>query len=187
MSKYQNGKIYKIVDVGYNKCYIGSTCESLSQRMARHRARYRCQVQTGKTDTQCLKLFDEFGATNCKIEPIEHFPCNCKEELLRREGEHIRNNDCVNKNVAGRSKKDYKNEYKEYLQLKNKEHYEKNREHYLQMSNENYWNNKEDILTNKRETITCPCGSVVRKHEIRRHERSHKHKDFVASRQQEEN
>ena len=29
-SKYQNGKIYKITDIGYSKCYIGSTCESLS-------------------------------------------------------------------------------------------------------------------------------------------------------------
>ena len=36
MSKYQNGKIFKIVDVGYSRCYIGSPCEELSQRMARH-------------------------------------------------------------------------------------------------------------------------------------------------------
>ena len=40
-NKLKNGKIYKIVDVGYNKCYIGSTCESLSQRMARHRKDFR--------------------------------------------------------------------------------------------------------------------------------------------------
>ena len=36
MNRYEHGKIYKIVDNGYNKCYVGSTCESLSQRMARH-------------------------------------------------------------------------------------------------------------------------------------------------------
>ena len=30
-NKYQNSKIYKIVDVGYNKCYIGSTVEELSK------------------------------------------------------------------------------------------------------------------------------------------------------------
>ena len=47
MNKYQNGKIYKIVDVGYSKCYIGSTCEELSQRMARHRAIYK-QFAKGK-------------------------------------------------------------------------------------------------------------------------------------------
>ena len=48
MNKYQNGKIYKIVDVGYNKCYIGSTCEALSQRMARHRSNYK-KVFAGQT------------------------------------------------------------------------------------------------------------------------------------------
>ena len=41
MNRYENGKIYKIVDVGYNKMYIGSTCESLSKRMERHRASYK--------------------------------------------------------------------------------------------------------------------------------------------------
>ena len=37
INKYQNGKIYKITDIAYNKCYIGSTTEGLSLRMARHR------------------------------------------------------------------------------------------------------------------------------------------------------
>ena len=50
-NRYQNGKIYKITDVGYNNCYIGSTTESLSQRMARHRKEslpiiYRRQKQS---------------------------------------------------------------------------------------------------------------------------------------------
>ena len=40
-NKYQNGKIYKIIDIGYNKCYIGSTCEELSMRMARHRSNFK--------------------------------------------------------------------------------------------------------------------------------------------------
>ena len=40
-NKYQNGKIYKIVDIAYNKCYIGSTCEELSMIMARHRAKFK--------------------------------------------------------------------------------------------------------------------------------------------------
>ena len=42
MNKYHNGKIYKIVDNAYTKQYIGSTTESLSQRMTRHRSGYRC-------------------------------------------------------------------------------------------------------------------------------------------------
>ena len=29
MVNYQNGQIYKVVDVGFNECYIGSTCEDM--------------------------------------------------------------------------------------------------------------------------------------------------------------
>ena len=39
MNRYEKGKNYQIVDVGFNKCYIGSTCESLSKRMERHRSK----------------------------------------------------------------------------------------------------------------------------------------------------
>ena len=35
-NKYQNGRIYKIVDVGYNKCYIGSTIQLLAVRKSKH-------------------------------------------------------------------------------------------------------------------------------------------------------
>ena len=46
-NKYKRGKIYKIVDVGYNKCYIGSTAEkTLSNRMSRHRYDYKIYKQT---------------------------------------------------------------------------------------------------------------------------------------------
>ena len=39
-SRYWNGKIYKIVGVGFNLCNIGSTCEKLKKRMERHRANH---------------------------------------------------------------------------------------------------------------------------------------------------
>jgi hypothetical protein len=40
-NKYQRGQIYKIVDVGFNKCFIGSTIEPLSKRMSKHRSQYK--------------------------------------------------------------------------------------------------------------------------------------------------
>ena len=96
MNRYENGKIYKITDIGYNKTYVGSTCESLSKRIERHRAKYN-NYKTGKTNSKIsvFDIFDEFGIENCKIELIENYPCNCKEELLRREGHYIKNTDCV--------------------------------------------------------------------------------------------
>ena len=40
---------------------------------------------------------------NCKIELVENYACNSKEELNAREGFYIQNNECVNKLVAGRT------------------------------------------------------------------------------------
>ena len=86
MNRYENGKIYKITDIGYNKCYIGSTTETLSQRMARHKGRYKEYLSGGADNTRSHWLFDEFGVENCKIELVEIYPCNSKEELERQEG-----------------------------------------------------------------------------------------------------
>ena len=106
-NKYQNGKIYKITDIGYNKCYIGSTCEELSMRMARHRGYYKYFLKCGKgSHIRSYDLFNEFGVENCKIELIEYYKCDTLAGLRRKEGEHIKNTtECVNKNVAGRTQK----------------------------------------------------------------------------------
>ena len=71
-NKFQNAKIYKFVDIGYNKCYIGSTTEELSMRMARHRACFTSFLSGGnKGHTRSFDIFNEYGVENCKIELIE--------------------------------------------------------------------------------------------------------------------
>ena len=144
MNKYQNGKIYKIVDVGYNKCYIGSTCESLSQRMARHRQHYRESFKNNRKFVSSFRLFDEFNVENCKIELIESYPCENKAELERKEGEHIRVTDCVNKNVAGRTVVEYRKDNKEAISEYAKSYKEKNQEHLIQYRKDNaeYFNQR---------------------------------------------
>ena len=69
------GKIYKLVDVGYNKCYIGSTIENLSDRIARHRYSYKMWC-SGKRTTKntAFDMLDEFGVDNIKMEEIEKYP-----------------------------------------------------------------------------------------------------------------
>jgi hypothetical protein len=41
MLDYGKGQIYEITDIGMNKCYIGSTTQPLSVRMAAHRKYYK--------------------------------------------------------------------------------------------------------------------------------------------------
>ena len=100
-----NSKIYQITDIAYNKCYIGSTTEELSQRMARHRTNYKSFLNGNKKFMSSFDLFSEYGVENCKIELVEYFKCDSLGELRKREGEHIKKTECVNKYVAGRTNK----------------------------------------------------------------------------------
>ena len=107
-NKYNNGKIYKIVDVGYNLCYIGSTTEELSQRMARHRYHYKYFTEGKKQNfITIFKIFEQFGVEHCKIELVELYPCNSRMELEKREGEIIRETECINKVVVGRTRHEH--------------------------------------------------------------------------------
>ena len=58
MNRYEKGKIYKITYIGYNKFYVGSTCENLSKRIERHRTKYN-NSETGKTNSK-ISVFDIF-------------------------------------------------------------------------------------------------------------------------------
>lgn len=100
MPDYQQAKIYKLTCDNPDLVYYGSTTKKyLSSRLALHKCRpLKC----------CIPLLE---AGNVKIELVEKFPCNCVNELNRKEGEYIKNNNCVNKQIAGRSKREYQRIY----------------------------------------------------------------------------
>ena len=142
MPDYQKAKIYKIVDANEEMVYVGSTVNTLVRRMAQHRA---CYKKEKKYFTTSHDIFDKYGMENCKILLLENCPCNSKEELLKREGEFIRQLNCVNKQVAGRTRKEYKEIYrvdnKEILAEKAKKYREDTKQHIQ----EYYEANKEHI------------------------------------------
>ena len=128
-NKCRNGKIYKITDIRYNKCYIGSTCEELCKRMAHHRADFKKFLRGVKVShVRSYDLFNEYGVENCKIELIEYYKCDTLQELRQREGEHIKNNDCVNKNIAGRTGKEWHEDNKDKMQEHNKDYKKQNKD-----------------------------------------------------------
>ena len=81
--------------MGYNLCYLGSTREKLSKRMERHRADYEIYVHGKKHFTTSYQYQMNMEKTK-KIELIENYPCLGSEELLKREGLHIQNTECIN-------------------------------------------------------------------------------------------
>ena len=118
MPDYQNSKIYKLVnDELPDLIYYGSTTQPLFKRLYQHKDKY---------NTSSSKLLFEKG--NVKIILCENFPCNCKEELIKKEREYIENNNCINKRIPSRTKKEYNEDNKEKINEYKKEYYENNKE-----------------------------------------------------------
>ena len=179
MTRYQNGKIYQITDSNYTLCYIGSTTQSLSQRMACHRSYYKSKSK----QYSCFSLFDAFGIDNCKIELVEAFPCNSREELVKREGELIRQTNCVNKTIPSRTRKQWRLEHKEYLQEYFKKHYETNCEREKARAKDWRKNNLEKL----QQDIQCPCGGHHKYEHANHHSKTRMHLQYLANLQNEFN
>lgn len=169
-NKYQDGKIYKITDVGRTECYIGSTTSTLSARMAQHRAQYKGWKEGKWQRVSSFDLFDKHGAENCSIELIEAHPCKNKDELRRREGHYIKKTVCVNKVVAGRSQKQWVEENKDRIARTVKAYHEAN---------------KDKIRAHNTASYVCACGSEIQWQEKARHERTKKHVQLLANLKQE--
>ena len=165
MTDYSKGKIYKITCNETEKIYIGSTTQSLTKRFKQHKNNHTSWKNGKYHYTTIFKLFDEYGKENCNIELIENYPCDNNKELELREAYYIRNNNCYNKYIPGRTLKEYKEVNKEKI----KEEMKKYRE-----------NNKEKI----KEKITCNCGGNYTYSHKARHFKSKKHEAYEKTQQQ---
>lgn len=174
-NRYQRGKVYKLI-VDCDDCdlvYIGSTIQTLKRRFSMHKSEWK----TGKKTCKSKLLFDYVKLYNrdIKIELIEKYPCNGRKELEKREGHYHRHVVCVNKCIAGRTKKEYYKDNKEKILKQRKQYREDNKErkkHY-------YENNKEKIAEQKKIKMTCECGSTFRKVDKGQHMKTKKHQSYI--------
>ena len=105
VNNYDRGKIYKIVCNVTGKIYVGSTTEpSLARRLAGHKTSYNFYLK-GKRGY--VSSFEILKNENYFIELICNASCNSRDELSAIEGTYIRELKCINKNIAGRTKKEY--------------------------------------------------------------------------------
>lgn len=106
---YQDSKIYTIRCLDDPELiYVGSTVQPLSKRFATHKS-WSKYYNRGVNRT-LYKIINEDYASNWDrwyIELHENYPCNNRNELNQREGEIIREIGSLNKNIAGRTKKEY--------------------------------------------------------------------------------
>ncbi len=102
-NRFKSGKIYTIRSPHVEYYYIGSTCQPLCKRFHEHNQAYNSNSDLNKNSTIRSGKVIFWG--DAYIELLENFPCKDRNELLKREGELIREhgkNHCiVNKNMAG--------------------------------------------------------------------------------------
>lgn len=117
-NKYQNGKIYALKSKECEKYYIGSTIQSLKDRLCDNKKKHRLQPNY-------ISSYEILKYDDCYIELIELFPCNNKQELQEREGEIQRERcrEIVNKRQEGRTKKQWAIDNIEHVREKRKEKY----------------------------------------------------------------
>tara|TARA_R110000787_G_scaffold191748_2_gene303243 strand:- start:1384 stop:1965 length:582 start_codon:yes stop_codon:yes gene_type:complete len=133
------GKIYKLVGSGLT--YYGSTISSLGTRKSGHKQSYKRYLLN---NSKYLTSFDIIEKGDFDIELVED---NIeKEQLLIREGFYIKNNECVNKRIAGRTKQEYYKDNEEKMKAYKSQWTKDNRERI----NENYQENKTEINRKRR-------------------------------------
>jgi hypothetical protein len=167
ISKYQNGIIYKITDIAYTKCYYGSTINKMSKRFSGHIQHYKKWKQGGKNCTS-FSLFEEFGIDNCKIELVELFPCNSKIELYKKEGEYIKNNDCVNKCVPRRTYKEYLVDNKEHEIERHRQYHEANKQKVNEKHRQYYEANKQKVNEKQRQYYEANKEAIQLKRRLKK-------------------
>ena len=142
VNKYNNGKVYKIWSPSRPELvYYGSTINSLSKRLSHHKDKYKKYKSGGKcSNTTSFKIFDE--CSDYRIDLVESFSCNDREQLNAREGFYIRTNECVNKYVAGRTPQEWYQDNKEHK----KQYWQANVEKFKARKKELYQANKDEIL-----------------------------------------
>ena len=200
MVNYANGKIYKIVPNVENAdkadVYVGSTTkERLCQRMTAHRKDYN-QYTKGKAEkVRSYDLFDKYGINNCSIILLENVCCETRDQLHARERYYIETILCVNKQIPGRTKKEYNDATKEQTNNRAKCYYENNKEHVLERikiytedkkeqikeyKKQYYELNKAELSEKEKQRFyNCDCGSVCRYSDKSQHFKSKKHQLYI--------
>jgi hypothetical protein len=199
MPDYSKGLIYTIRNrEDDTKIYVGSTIQPLYKRFHQHKIDSKKEKMY-----KLIKLYQEVNNdwSNWYIELYENYPCSCREELHKKEGEVIRLIGTLNKYIAGRDHKEWYidniekvkergdkyrienadiiKERKKQYSIKNAEMLREKAKNYRinnidvkKQSDKKYYEKNKDEINKK---ITCECGCIINKCSLLRHQKTTKH------------
>ena len=173
------GYIYKIVSLDDDKkVYIGSTTKKVNDRLRGHERNYKSYR---KGNYNYVTSFDVLETGNYRIEKIKKVKVESIQELRQCERHYIEIIECVNKNVAGRSKQESHKQYRERNKDKIKEYHEKNKQKINEYIKQYREKNKEKIKEQKNEKHVCECGGRYTQQNRSIHCKTKKHLQYVES------
>ena len=177
---YNNGKIYRILNYIDDDCYVGSTTQPLSKRMAWHRREMNSQT---KKDRLIYTKMRSVGVEHFYIELIEEFPCTNREQLLQREGHFIRELGTLNRIVAGRTKKQHYQDNKRCILGQQRQYYNEHKDVVLERNRVYREYNKDRIRQQALARVSCCCGIEYTHQNRQRHFNSQRHKELMEQQQ----
>ena len=85
-NRYNNAKVYKLVNTVDETFYIGSTCNTLARRLGQHKTNAR---KENNLENKAYNHLRKVGLENLKIILINEFYLENKDQLLREENNYI--------------------------------------------------------------------------------------------------
>ena len=179
---YSKGKIYRLVCNTTGNQYIGSTVQSLSQRLGNHKALYKRFIE-GKI-TKKSTSFSILSENNFEMILIEEFACENKNQLERRERHFIETMECVNKNKPAQTREElleyqrqYAKDHQEERAKSQRDYYQKHKEEYIEYHQQYRKDHKEESTTLTR----CECGGQYQHKHKSEHFKSIKHTSYLTN------
>ncbi len=152
MDNIITGRIYMLKSFKTNDIYIGSTIQTIKQRLSNHKADYKRCSQGKHHYNSCYEIVKH---GDCYVELIKEVSCT-KNQLLVLEGEEIiKNPRSINKRIAGHPQ--MYNSYNEYEKVRHDERlkdetYRKHKQQYAseyRINNLDYYYEKQKEWQNK--------------------------------------
>ena len=188
MVNYSEAKIYKVLNTVDDEVYVGSTTQSLSKRMGKHRR------NATQRNTQFYQHMNKIGISNFYMELIETYPCNSTDELHKREGEWIRQMGTLNQIVSGRTMQQYREDNKDKIREQKQQYREDNKDKIREQTQQYREQNKDKIREQNQHyrehnsnICTCVCGSLVSKINMCKHIKTDRHRQFIETKKMTEN
>jgi hypothetical protein len=188
-----HGRVYKIYCNITGECYYGSTEQTLSRRLSKHKQDYKKWKEGKSRYVYSYKIIERGNFT---ISLMEEGEFENKHYMKARERYYIEKNECVNKNVPNRTKKEWREDNKEHIAEYHKEWREDNKEHIIEQQKEWreankerkaeydkewYEANREQIVEQRKQKYTCECGGKYTHNKKARHFKSKKHANYLAN------